>query len=211
MKAVYSSKIRLLMQTGMFSHVQLPSPIFTHQSFSSSTRPFPSSSNISSSPVDSSKETVPLAPPLSKEKIAECFHCSISQNIHELSKKCSLIKTIQQQLNEKYNLFEIFHIPISYFIDEKALDMKYKQLQKNLHPDHYIGRGNSPEVVKNATDLSSAINYAFQVNFFSVRFISFIQPLLFIAVDLEITCTKSRVSCKSILLLYLAPHLIYFS
>jgi hypothetical protein len=152
--------------------------IFVKQSdnFSSSFRSF-------IRPLSSSNKKTNSEIPLDT-KFKDCFECSLTQNIHCLSKKCTLIQTIQTNLSQQCNLFEIFNVPVTYFIDEKKLDTEYKNLQKNFHPDKYInlqlnnnnssssssttsegkeGLKDPAEAMKNITELSSAINYAYHV------------------------------------------------
>jgi hypothetical protein len=134
-------------------------------------------------PLSSSNKTTNSEIP-SDTKFKDCFECSLTQNIHCLSKKCTLIQTIQTNLSQQCNLFEIFNVPVTYFIDEKKLDTEYKNLQKNFHPDKYInlqlnnnnssssssttsdkkeGLKDPAEAMKTITELSSAINYAYHV------------------------------------------------
>jgi hypothetical protein len=150
------------------------SSVFNNYSFLS-----PVLSRALSSSNKKTKSEVP-----SDTKFKDCFECSLTQNIHCLSKKCTLIQTIQSNLSQQCNLFEIFNVPVTYFIDEKKLDTEYKNLQKNFHPDKYINlqlnNNSSPssstttsdkkeglkdpaEAIKNITELSSAINYAYHV------------------------------------------------
>lgn len=51
---------------------------------------------------------------------------------------------------------------LTYYIDEKELELSYKRLQKILHPDQHFGRSQSAEEMRSATELSAAINYAYQ-------------------------------------------------
>jgi hypothetical protein len=96
--------------------------------------------------------------------------CLLTKQILNLSQNCSTIANVNTLFpaispfspHQPHNLFELFEFPLSFTVDEKELDQRYKQFQKVLHPDNYIGSNTNVEV-KIVTDLSSAINHAYQV------------------------------------------------
>lgn len=96
---------------------------------------------------------------------AECWHCGKFMGSQELfctEPTCGRVQPIQ---TKKLNLFNVFNIPQSYFINEKQLEAAYKELQKKLHPDKFASKSIDEKNV--STTSSSAINFAFQVSFFS--------------------------------------------
>jgi molecular chaperone HscB len=74
---------------------------------------------------------------------------------------CGRVQPIQ---TKKLNLFSVFNIPQSYYINEKQLEASYKELQKKLHPDKFASKSIDEKNV--STTSSSAINFAYQVSFF---------------------------------------------
>lgn len=58
------------------------------------------------------------------------------------------------------NYFELYEMPVSLTIDQKALTKKYFELQKKYHPDYY-GQGTAEEQ-EEALQYSSMINQAFK-------------------------------------------------
>jgi hypothetical protein len=96
--------------------------------------------------------------------------CLLTKHILNLSQNSSTIKNVNSLFPaispsssyQPHNLFDLFDFPLCFTVDEKELDQRYKQFQKVLHPDNYIASKTNDEV-KIVTDLSSAVNQAYQV------------------------------------------------
>jgi len=90
----------------------------------------------------------------------ECWHCGKFRKDQELfctEPTCGRVQPIQ---TKKLNLFDVFEIPQSYFIQEKQLDNAFKELQKKLHPDKFATKSIDEKNV--STSSSSSINFAYQ-------------------------------------------------
>ena len=72
-----------------------------------------------------------------KEKI--CKSCKVKKL--ENKYVCGMCKTIREirpsQYLNKLNFFSVFNMNSEFKIDKGALDHKYKELQKVVHPDKY--------------------------------------------------------------------------
>ncbi len=63
------------------------------------------------------------------------------------------IKRVYPCVLLKLNYFELFNIPITYYINKKDMEVNYKQIQKSVHPD----------INKNTEELSSVVNEAYTI------------------------------------------------
>jgi len=63
-------------------------------------------------------------------------------------------------MNFSQTYFELFDVPPSFVVDASALAEKYRQLQRDLHPDRFAGQGASEQRL--AVQYASQINTAYQ-------------------------------------------------
>lgn len=102
--------------------------------------------------------------PTSKEEKAlrSCWKCGAkvpTRNLFCPSSSCHVVQLLK--LNET-NLFGLFDLPETFFLDEKKLDQAFKQLQNKLHPDKVGAKGK--EEVSVSTESSSVANVAYEVD-----------------------------------------------
>jgi molecular chaperone HscB len=57
------------------------------------------------------------------------------------------------------NYFELFDLPVGFALDQATLGARYRQLQRELHPDRYAGA--SAHEQRLAVQYSSLINEAY--------------------------------------------------
>ncbi|MCB1703721.1 MAG: Fe-S protein assembly co-chaperone HscB [Halioglobus sp.] len=57
------------------------------------------------------------------------------------------------------NYFELFDLPVAYALDQDKLGTRYRQLQRELHPDRFAGR--SAHEQRLAVQYSSLVNEAY--------------------------------------------------
>jgi molecular chaperone HscB len=66
---------------------------------------------------------------------------------------------LSTKLLETSNFYEIFSLPASWQIDRTALDSRYRQLQREFHPDRYAAKGDVEKRL--AVQTTSLINQAY--------------------------------------------------
>jgi molecular chaperone HscB len=63
-------------------------------------------------------------------------------------------------LNNSKNFFEIFSLPVAWEVDFEQLDIKFRALQKALHPDRYATKNDFEKRL--AVQTAATINQAYQ-------------------------------------------------
>jgi molecular chaperone HscB len=63
-------------------------------------------------------------------------------------------------LNNSKNFFEIFSLPVAWDVDFEQLDIKFRALQKALHPDRYATKNDFEKRL--AVQTAATINQAYQ-------------------------------------------------
>lgn len=102
----------------------------------------------------------PSSVPSSSSKLLECWKCGKTVPRNELFCKADSCGVVQAVQPENLDFFEAFGLPVIYELDEKSLDISFKQLQMKLHPDRFAAFSNQTK--DSSTQSSAAINYAFQ-------------------------------------------------
>ena len=60
---------------------------------------------------------------------------------------------------ETNNFFEIFSLPVTWQIDRSLLDTRYRNLQREFHPDRYAAKGDTEKRL--AVQTTALINQAY--------------------------------------------------
>jgi len=63
-------------------------------------------------------------------------------------------------MNLKQTHFELFDLPERYRVDEAALDARYRELQREVHPDRYAGASQAEQRV--SMQLATRVNEAYR-------------------------------------------------
>lgn len=111
----------------------------------------------------------------SQSHAGECWKCGTPLNGQQVvcgseSTKSTLSNektgcgAIQRIVADNVNFFQLFNLPTSYSLDDKTLEMAYKSLQKQLHPDKFAKACNKEKDI--STEASALVNHAYSVFFF---------------------------------------------
>ncbi|WP_211829234.1 Fe-S protein assembly co-chaperone HscB [Kistimonas asteriae] len=65
----------------------------------------------------------------------------------------------QAGLNLQQNYFELFQMPVAYDVDHQALDTRYRELQKAVHPDRFAVQGEQGQRL--AVQYAAFVNQAY--------------------------------------------------
>eukprot|EP01102_Stenamoeba_stenopodia_P000136 TRINITY_DN10101_c0_g1_i1.p1 TRINITY_DN10101_c0_g1~~TRINITY_DN10101_c0_g1_i1.p1 ORF type:complete len:312 (-),score=85.27 TRINITY_DN10101_c0_g1_i1:16-921(-) len=88
----------------------------------------------------------------------KCWNCNIVENSTSAF-SCHSCKVLLDKIGPG-DYFQIFSIPRSFFVDLKALDKKYIQLQRQLHPDNFVKKSKREQTLSG--NHSALLNEAYQ-------------------------------------------------
>jgi len=95
----------------------------------------------------------------SSTSFTTCWNCSQELTREQLfcDKKCGVLQAIK---TTDINYFDLFGIPFSISVDMRALDGRFKDLQKQLHPDKFANKSMVERAA--SAETSSTVNQAYQ-------------------------------------------------
>ena len=81
------------------------------------------------------------------------------------------------------NYFELFNLPVAFFIDEKELKIKYIELSKKWHPDYHTLASTATK--ESTLDMSTVVNQAYRTLSDNTKRVAYILRLEGILENLE--------------------------
>lgn len=92
----------------------------------------------------------------------ECWKCNSALQIKDLfcsAESCGVVQPIK--LDQNNSMFDLFHVPANFNIDEEVLDKNFKELQRQFHPDKFVKKSLAEKEISASS--SSLINTSYQV------------------------------------------------
>lgn len=72
---------------------------------------------------------------------------------------CNGCEKLQPMLNEQ-SYFELFGLPVALALDLHQLEKRFQQLQKSIHPDMYVSRGDEEQAIAKGRSAAASEAYA---------------------------------------------------